>query len=77
MWLGLRTKGAGQEKVSLYSKAEGFVVLFFTLVWVFFYVGCVLYIVDCYHYVRHICIHYVNTFELVCDNYGYMTDNTI
>ena len=32
VWLGLGTKGAGQEKVSLYSKAEGFVVLFFTLV---------------------------------------------
>ena len=73
MWLGLGTKGAGQEKVSLYSKAEGFVVLFFTLVWVSFYVGCVLYIVVCYQYV---CIHYVNIFELVCGNYGYMT-NTI
>ena len=35
--------GGGQEKVSVYSKAEGFLVLFFTLVWVSFYVGCVLY----------------------------------
>ena len=43
--------GGGQEKVSVYSKAEGFVVLFFTLVWDSFYVGCVLYIVDGYHYV--------------------------
>ena len=36
-----------------YSKAEGFVILFFTPVWVSVYVGCVLYmyIVDCYHYV--------------------------
>ena len=48
----------GQEKVSLYSKAEGFVVLFFTIVWISFFVGCVLYIVDCYLY--------VNTFGTVC-----------
>ena len=34
--------------------------IFFTLVWVSFDVGCVLYIVDCYNY---ICIHYVNTLD--------------
>ena len=44
-------EGAGQEKVSLYSKVEGCIVKFFTLVWVSFYVGCVLYIVECYHYI--------------------------
>ena len=35
-----------------------------------FHVGCVFYTVHCY---RHKCIHYVNTFGLLCGNYGYMT----
>ena len=41
-----------QEKVSLYSEAERFVVLFFTIVWVPFMLVVSVYIVDCYNYVE-------------------------
>ena len=46
-----------REGWGMCSNAEGFVVLFFTLVRVSFFVGCVLYIVDCYHVHVHVYSH--------------------
>ena len=72
VWLGLVTSGGGGGGRRRLV-CTGIVLLFFTLVGISFYEGCVLYmcIVHCYHYV---CIYYVNTFGLVCGSYGYIAN---